>query len=287
MTDLVQIGRPSAAASTAFCAEKVYINSEEFLWVDGNGKVTASNGTLANPKPNAFSIVEIEDCPYRTPTCSASCYVGGIREHAPDTYAMYKHNSRTIRELLAFRYLWSEALAAHSAMHLAKWIRENCAGGFRWHVSGDLFSARYAEWVANVASEARVPQWIYTRSFPYLEHLHTVSTKQGGPLEINLSCDQDNYWLARRFHEQHGYRLCYLTVDGTVPDDLPPSSVVFPDYSLRGAAGLSPSTQRVTSKWFQSLGARERGMVCPVDFYGKSEKRRCGPCSKCLPEAMR
>jgi hypothetical protein len=66
-----------------------------------------------------------------------------------------------------------------------------------------------------------------------------------------------------------------------VPDDLPHESVIFPDYSLRAAKG-KPSDQRSGSAWWQSLSSAQRAMVCPVDFYGKSETLRCGPCRRCI-----
>jgi hypothetical protein len=180
---------------------------------------------------------------------------------------------------------------------LGGWIRENAQGGFRWHVSGDIFSLEYAEWIAAVCMEApEVRFWIYTRSFDdgSLLPLMDVSTCCGGNLAINLSCDRDNYELAKEVRddwshwvefevgvtpEHHeGPRLCYLTLDGMVPGDLPPGSVIFPDYQIRPKQFTTMSE----SPWWATLNTDQKAMVCPVDAWGKSEKNRCGPCRKCL-----
>ncbi len=156
----------TSAATTAFCAEKVE-GPGGFLWIDGNGKITRSNGTLDNPKPNAFSLVEIEDCPGSTATCREVCYVHGLKKHAPDTHALYVHNSREIRRILSVGGFSSEW-----ATVMANWIDRNCRGGFRWHVSGDVFSTQYARWIADVCNRsARVDYWIYTRSFMAVVYL--------------------------------------------------------------------------------------------------------------------
>lgn len=263
--------RPSqtSAASTAFCAARVE-GPEGHLWVDGNGKITAGNGSLEAPRPNAFSLVQIADCPGSTETCRKTCYVHGLEKHAPDTHALYRHNSENIRRILddGSQFLW--------ALRMGAWISQNCEGGFRWHVSGDVFSLAYAEWIACVCLNSRnVGHWIYTRSFEFLEPLLQVSSARGGNLALNLSCDRNNYAAADKLAGKHGLRLCYLTADGTVPADVSGGDIIFPDYSLRGGnqAGVD---------WFASLPAHQKRCVCPVDYHGKSEQRRCGPCDRCL-----
>jgi len=254
----------SSAAETLFCAERIDGADGTTLWIDGNQKVTAGNGSYAEPRPNAFSILQVSDCPFRTPTCEAGCYVQNIEAGAPETHRLYRSNSATIRRILD----GGSGLSGGWAARVAGYIIRNCAGGFRWHVSGDLFSLEYAEWVAKVVRYSPgVPHWIYTRSFPWIEPL------LGRPnLSLNLSCDRDNYWLARRYAEAHGLRLCFMTSDGELPDDLPKGSVVFPDYALRGIEG----------EWWAGLDQARRRMVCPVDLVGKSRAVRCGPCKKCL-----
>lgn len=275
----------STAATTAFCMARVDGPDGTFLYIDGNGKITAGNGTLNEPKPNAFSLPAagvsgLEHCPQSTPTCRQACYVENLASAQAATYALYQHNATEIRRILA-----DKALADRWAMVMADWISAHAPHGFRWHVSGDVFSLDYAQWIADVCAESpRVEHWIYTRSFDHLEPLAEVSTLIGGNLAINLSCDVDNYEEAREASFWFGVglkrlRLCYLTVDGTVPENLnPDDDVIFPDYRLRPRQFATLAE----SEWWQGLKPVQRGMVCPTDAHGKSEKVRCGPCSRCI-----
>lgn len=284
----------SSAASTAFVATKLEgpPDSGHYLWLDGNQKITAGNGTYEDPKPNAFSLVQIESCPMSTPTCRASCYVHGLEAAAKTTHDLYVHNWRTIREIFAevddagqlIGYNANQPAGRWWARKLGAWIAENAAGGFRWHVSGDLFDPTYAWWVARVAEcSPNVRHWIYTRSHPFSAAFVGVPN-----VTVNYSVDHDNYAAALPYAAAHAaigapVRLCYMvTGDGEVPADLPAGSVIFPDYALRGARGGSPAQQRASSPWWQSLTGEQRRMVCPVDFYSKSENNRCGPCRKCI-----
>jgi hypothetical protein len=206
--------------------------------------------------------------------------VHGIEAHAAATYALYAHNAATVRAALASPdggLAWATALG--------DWIAENARGGFRWHVSGDVFSIEHARWIADVVrASCGVEHWIYTRSFAFAEPLIAVSRGRGGSLALNFSCDADNYAEARAYRDRlaelpYTYRdaprLCYLTTDGRVPADLPGGSVIFPDYPLR-------APDDAPSPWYAALTPAQRVMVCPVDHRGKAESRRCGPCSRCL-----
>ncbi|HLL28609.1 MAG TPA: hypothetical protein VKT73_13275 [Xanthobacteraceae bacterium] len=271
MTVVIDKPKATSAATTAFCATKIYGPSDGFLWIDGNGKITANNGTLDDPKPNAFSLVEIQDCPGSTEVCRAACYVHGLKKHAPATHALYVHNSKMIRQILATKgpeNRWS--------LIVGQWIEKNCQGGFRWHVSGDVFSLEYAYWIAQVVGfSTTVDHWIYTRSFDFIGPLVAMSRQRGGNLAINLSCDSENYFKALRLANEFKLRLCYLTRDGRVPENLPDGSVIFPDYNLRGGTAEGAA-------WFANLPAHYKSFVCPVDFHGKSDRRRCGPCDRCM-----
>ncbi len=159
------------------------------LFLDGNSKITGYNGTFDEPSANAFSLVEVSDCPGSTPTCRAACYVQGLRKNAPETHALYEKNSRTIREILELPYTsvrsWAQRLGAA--------ILENCSGGFRWHVSGDVFSLGYAYFIADACRDSSsIRHWIYTRSFDFIGPLVAADN-----LTVNLSCDRDNYRQAR------------------------------------------------------------------------------------------
>lgn len=275
--DTTKPAKPSgtSAASTAFCAHKLELPKGRHLWIDGNGKITAGNGTLDDPKPNAFSLLHITDCPGSTAVCRESCYVHGLEKHAPDTYRLYAHNSAEIREIIAAggEMLWN------TATDMARWIADNCKGGFRWHVSGDIFSADYANFIEHVCYNAPdVRFWIYTRSFEFLPYLMGQSTTRGGNLAINLSADKDNWQAAHGYANAHNLRICYMnTVGGEhMPVDmLNEGDVIFPDYKLRGG---TPEGR----EWFEALEPRNKAMVCPVDYHGKSEERRCGRCDRCL-----
>lgn len=256
----------STAKDTAFVATKIS-HLGRYLHIDGNQKITAGNGTYYTPQPNAFSLVHISDCPGSTSICRKLCYVHGLVKHARATHMLYQHNSVEIRNILA------NDEGDSWATEMGAWISDNCEGGFRWHVSGDVFSDQYAKFIRDVCLESpSVDHWIYTRSFEFIAPLVEAPN-----LVVNLSVDAECYSSGREAAEKYGLRMCYLTTDGFVPS-LPEDSVIFPDYNLRGRGLEDPKS----SPWWQGLEHRERKQVCPVDFFGKSETLRCGPCDKCL-----
>lgn len=264
--------KPTAttAATTAFCADKIEAFGKH-LWIDGNGKITAGNGTLDAPRPNAFSLIEIADCPGSTAVCRTSCYVHGLRKHAPDTHALYVHNSETLRDILE-----NDWPAWGWVREFATYINAHCRGGFRWHVSGDVFSRKYAVFISRVVTATDpVPHWIYTRSFQDEEIIAELVGIDN--LVVNLSADRENYAAARQVAERHRLRVCYMTTDGIVPNTLQPGDVIFPDYNLRGGNFAGQD-------WFGALPSRYKAMVCPVDYHGKAENRRCGPCDRCMKQ---
>lgn len=276
MTAPIQIGRKSTAASTEFVSERLDGSDGRHLWLDGNQKITAGNGAYDAPRPNALSLLDRVDCPQRTPTCEASCYVQNLAAAQPDLHALYAHNSRTLREILdegpLARLSWGVTLGL--------WIAQHATGGFRWHVSGDVTSRDHARWIRFVCRIADpVPCWIYTRSFAHVESLLNTDN-----LAVNLSADRDNFAAARQLADTHGLRICYLATEiGDVPAALRDGDVIFPDYPLRGPGGAhAPSDTRAASPFWASLTPAQRRAVCPVDLYGKSEAVRCGPCQKCL-----
>jgi hypothetical protein len=265
----------STASATKFVSAKVIgpDGPDDFLWTDSNGKITAGNGTLLEPRPNAFSLVQVKDCPGATPACSVSCYVHNLEKAVPNVHALYVHNSAKIRKILE-----DELCAERWALVMAAWISSNAVGGFRWHVSGDIFSERYALWIASVCmASAGVKHWIYTRSFSFLSILHPASTVTGGNLSVNISADCDNLKAAIAASEQWKFRICYMTTDGVVPSEIQHrlGSVIFPDYKFRAS---TPDGQ----VWYRSLPQSQKGCVCPVDYRGKTERIRCGPCHRCM-----
>jgi len=275
----VKIGRKSAAASTAFCAVEIDIGSDQTLHIDGNGKITAGNGTLAQPQPNALSLLpgnteeRRTECPGSTAICRASCYVHGLEKHASETFALYEHNTRTLRSIadpVDARGRYGDRFY-ESAGRVADWIKHNARGGFRWHVSGDVYSDAHAFWILHVAIwSPGVRHWIYTRTFEHAWRLSAIEN-----LTLNLSADAENYERAQLFRHRFGGRICYLTHDGVVPGDLPEGSVIFPDYAFR-------APEDAPSPWYDALPKEQKIMTCPVDHRGKSESRRCGPCERCI-----
>jgi hypothetical protein len=269
----------SSARATAFCSAKIAGPAGTYLYADGNQKICRENGTFEAPAPNAFSLVQVVTCPGSTEACRSACYVHNLETAQGAVHDLYKHNTHMINAILRY-----PEIADEWVMIMAAWIKANARGGFRWHVSGDVFSLQYARWIADVVREsAPVPHWIYTRSFAFLEPLSAVATVHGGNLSLNLSADRDNLEKAILASEQWGsrdqhLRLCYLTLDGAIPSVLGGDDVIFPDYKLRPRQHATLAE----SEWWASLTPAQRAMVCPVDAHGKSEKNRCGPCSRCL-----
>lgn len=253
----------TSAPETDFVSVQL-ASGKRTLYLDGNQKISGWK-----PVPNAFSILQVTDCPYATPTCKLSCYVHNLEKHQPAIHALYRHNSKEIRDVLKHSGQadwWADAFAHYITGRVKS---------FRWHVSGDVFSEDYANFIVAVCDRTNpIPHWIYTRSFPFVPILVKAEN-----LRVNISADKDNYLEAKRVAEDYGLSLCYLSDDGYVPVD---ADVIFPDYSLRGLEGKSPSQQRSGSTWWNSLSSKQQGAVCPVDFYGKSYRNRCGPCKKCL-----
>jgi hypothetical protein len=287
----------STASTTSYCSVELDGPGGIRLYFDGNGKVTAGNGTLHDPKPNAFSLPSagvsgIEHCPQSTETCRKACYVENLKDAEPALYNMYLANAQAIRTILDGCYVHPKhgmlftGLAADWVQTFAAWIIDNASAGFRWHVSGDVFSIEYAYFIAAVCEASKpVSHWIYTRSFDFVEPLVSVSTGCGGNLAVNLSCDKDNIEHAATTSVQYSdpgdwlLRLCYLvtSLDEELPS-LTEHDVIFPDYALRPRQFATLAE----SPWWQALEPEQRGLVCPVDAHGKAENRRCGPCTRCL-----
>jgi hypothetical protein len=254
----------------------LYGEDRRSLWFEGNSKITAGNGSFDCPAPSSFSLIHVADCPGSTPTCRASCYVHGLEEKEPAVHALYRENSRTMREILELPYL----AVREWATRMAGFITRAAPEGFRWHVSGDIFSMSYARFIADVVRDSPdVRHWIYTRSFDLIGPLTRLDN-----LALNLSCDRDNLGSARfaragaRLASGRAPRLCYLVDDSGAVPSLPEGSVLFPDYALRGRDLKRPTD----APWWGTLGKNERNMVCPVDFFGASESLRCGTCKKCF-----
>lgn len=253
---------------TKFCSVEVPLKKKGLsLFVDGNSKVTAENGTMEDPVPNAFSLPHIATCPKSTSVCRETCYVNGLMKYSPETYSKYLENFRVIQEVLM-----SKQAAAEAAGVLARHIMSTVTS-FRWHVSGDVFSERYAQWIVRTCVLApEVNFWIYTRSTHLLPTLMTAKN-----LVINVSADKENAKKAIQAARDYGLRVCYESTDGSFPE-LEQDDVVFPDYDFRGRKLDKPTDH----PWFQSMNKDQRRLPCVADFWGQSEKTRCGPCNVCM-----
>ena len=241
------------------------------LVIDGNSKINLDD--YYEPTPNALSLPHVSTCPGATPTCLRSCYVNGLQRNAPDVCESYRANEATLH-----RALMTPDARAASAERLGAWIGANVSG-FRWHVSGDVMCDRHAWWIVDVCRQSPcTPHWIYTRTLQLADVLC-----QARNLSVNLSADADNWAAARRVAEHTGARLCFeASGEGAVPAGLRAGDVIFPDYPLRGRELDEPTS----APWWQGLTQEQRRMVCPADFFGQSERHRCGPCKRCLVRSV-
>lgn len=264
---------------TQFCGVDVPIGGGLSLFIDGNSKITRDNGSFDEPRPNALSLPHVQSCPGATATCAGSCYVHGLRRAQPELWQKYRKNFEVLQKLFEGSSLHDPSeFEQESWRTLGDWIGSNCPGGFRWHVSGDFVNAMHLAWIAEISANSQAPCWLYTRSFEALRQWREYAGIFPSNLVVNLSADRDNYDEALAVHVETGCRICYLVdASGHVPEDLPRGSVLFPDYSLRGRLLDAPGVG-----WWLGLKPWERRSVCPADFFGQSETRRCGPCKKCL-----
>lgn len=270
----------TTAPSTRFVTESRSRFGHE-LTFDGNSKITARGGSFEAPVPNALSLVQVTDCPEATPMCSASCYVHQLERYQPAIHAAYRRNSDEIREAIRAYDGGDPEPLRHLATLVVEHVTAYAIPDFRWHVSGDVLDRTHAAWIRAVV--ARTPEtrhWIYTRrTHPAI--LNQLLAVDG--LTVNLSADRDNFdamlRIWRRYeHHPRAPRLTYMVTSADDTPELPPGSVLFPDYALRPPNGTSP----LNGAWWRSLSKAQRRQVCPVDYFGKGPSRRCGPCSKCL-----
>lgn len=256
---------------TQFISAEIPLGKGLSFWCDGNSKVTWDNGTYEHPSPNAFSLPNISTCPGSTERCRSSCYVNNLKVHAPEVYRLYELNALALHSI----FMAGGGRMLDAAGVLADWIIANASGGFRWHVSGDVFSFRHANWIKMVCQLApNVNFWIYTRTLSAVSILVEAEN-----LGVNVSVDKHNWVEGSKVALDHGVRLCYLVseIDEVLPA-LPEGSVIFPDYPLRGRS-LPVATD---APWWQQITQEQRRMVCVADFHGQNESYRCGPCKKCL-----
>ena len=237
---------------TKFVDTKVRLSSGFELIVDGNSKISGWD-----PRPNAFSLPAPATCPGSTVACRSTCYASSDGSKLPEQLRdRYDANLETLKAIFL------EPNAGYDqAVQFGRWIAEHCQDtGFRWHVSGDVFSDQHAWWiVVAVLVSPEVQHWIYTRTLRVVPILSQASPG----LALSVSADRDNFRQAAAVAREYHARLTYLWSGEEIPE-LPSKTVIFPDYSAR-AQQPPPRDPR----------------LCKADLYGHAETRRCGVCTRC------
>jgi hypothetical protein len=214
----------------------------------GNEKLGRRVGT--------FSLPSVHTCHLgSTPTCRSLCYADSPQSHfsMPATQRRYWTNLAFTRD---HRFV-PEMIGRIAGKKLV---------AFRWHVSGDLYSAGYAAKVLAVMSATpEAPAYIYTRAWRDAGVRAVLATMAALPhVQVWLSCDRDSGPPAA----VPGTRRAYLQ---TLPGDEPgyPVDLVFRDRPAR----------RTVAK--RVAGA----LVCPVEN-GVSHSVTCDRCRVCFSDPV-
>jgi hypothetical protein len=137
---------------------------------------------------NAFSLPSGQNysCPGATKVCETVCYAGKLEKQYPAFRALTLHNwellsNASYNEMCILLWDMVEEFSQECAKH-------NISKVFRWHADGDIFSAAYAQAIAETCrSHPDVQFWIYTRSFEFVEWIAPVRN-----LGVYLSVDSEN-----------------------------------------------------------------------------------------------
>src|SRR3989344_1793472 len=104
--------------TSQFCLSRLDMTMSDgalfIFFFDGNSKITRENGTFAKPMPNAFSLIQVEDCPFATRACKSVCYVHQLEKAEVKIHAAYAHNSRVVRDVLGNKDYFTQAVEAFS-----------------------------------------------------------------------------------------------------------------------------------------------------------------------------
>lgn len=152
---------------------------------------------------------------------------------------------------------------------------------FRWHSSGDIYSAVYARAIRRVMVQTPgVDHWIYTRSLSLVRWLVPVVDNA----RVLLSADSDNLDEVARTSERYGLPVAMLGADRAQLASLWGRLAAGVDASAHGAPVLCP----VVGKWAGD------GRDVPAHVVGFDGRRStavrggagvgaCVACSACLP----
>ena len=174
-------------------------------------------------------------CPFATETCAKGCYAKKGRMAFSNVQKAFHRNFTALLEA------GSPERMAELIIDLLGWMKFRV---FRIHVSGDFFSADYAEaWAMACAEFPDREFWAYTRS----RDAQVLSILAGIPnLSIFLSADRDNWCSMLELSERFpSFGLCYYTIGEDAPGALyergrlvpaghPAGLVVFVDHPMRG-----------------------------------------------------
>lgn len=156
---------------------------------------------------NAFSLPsgKAYSCPGATSVCDGVCYAGKLERQYPAFRDLALHNwelltNASYNEMVILLWNMIEEFSQECAKH-------NISKVFRWHADGDIFSAAYAQAIAETCrAHPDVQFWIYTRSFEYVEWIAPVRN-----LGVYISVDSENKEQAVKVSAEFpNVRIAYL-----------------------------------------------------------------------------
>lgn len=154
-----------------------------------------------------FSLPAIITCPGSTETCRDLCY-------ACKTKSIF--NSSTVQTRYWKNYIFSQR--SDFAEVMINTLKKLGINYFRWHVSGDIYSIKYALNICLIIKNTpSIKHTIYTRSWRE-EDVESILFRISDLKNINLwySCDRDTGYPVCI---PPGVRLCYLQVKhNDIPD---------------------------------------------------------------------
>lgn len=139
-------------------------------------------------KVYAWSLPPRITCPGKTDLCSSICYVDQYTGRYPLVMGSYRR-SLEISKLKSFREILTEALSRLNT------------GIMRIHVSGDFYSAKYAEdWFAALEMNPHIKPFAFTRSWRVPE-INAVFKEHGFPPWLMASTDPETGVHPSEFRE--------------------------------------------------------------------------------------
>lgn len=152
---------------------------------------------------NTVGITPVAGCPDHTEACSKACYA---KYPWPNVANLLARNLAAVQAATYEQLVTAYGLVVDGYVIEHQRHHPHLPMVFRWFWSGDVLNEDNARAVAEVArTRAHVEQWIYTRSFRWLEHLTGIDN-----LAVYLSADEDNYLAAELAAAEHGLPIAYM-----------------------------------------------------------------------------